>query len=601
MIKVNQETNYTPAIQEILYKKVYSEGIRRLLSLLDRDLGSLTYGCFDRQYWHYRIVSDFASAVYQNGVLALALVYKNRCSEDNFCYKNKKIAEYITAALRFWVRIQNKDGSFNEWYPNEHSFVATAFTAYAVSETMLILKDEIPPDIKSEIQEALNKAGDWLNRHTDTMIANHTAGAIPALYNIYLLSRQERFLDAVKKNIEIMQGCQDTEGWFCEYGGADAGYLGVSIDYLAKYYKRSNDSFILPMIERALGFMIYFLHPDGTFGGSCGSRNTSYILPHGLEVLSDRYSSARHILNRFYDGLGKGKMIDISDIDDRYFVFFFIGNYIQADIERQINSRKSITPVVKNNDYQANLNIPASFERVFKRSGLFISKTSDYYVVGNFKKNAILWIYTDGRLIYSDSGYFGLLDNNNVVSSQWQNQNIKDVMVRVEEGEDFDLSIDVSCHFIYIRPVYLSSNLLIPFRLCNYFLCRSDFIAKFFHRWIKNSVIIKNKRAPFSLRREIRIGKGRIIIKDDVSRNTSILCRKFSIEPFSTTLYSPTSKYFRPVELNNNCDELDIAGVLNKQRQCSLHREFRFNKNGVILIRRLGSQTTERQVFQRYA
>ena len=37
--------------------------IPRLLTLLDRDPSSPTYGCFDRNYWHYR-TQDFPSGIY---------------------------------------------------------------------------------------------------------------------------------------------------------------------------------------------------------------------------------------------------------------------------------------------------------------------------------------------------------------------------------------------------------------------------------------------------------------------------------------------------------------------------------------------------------
>jgi len=49
--------------------------VPRLLSLLDRNRFSKTYGSFDRQFWHYKTV-DFSGGRYQEAALTLALLYK---------------------------------------------------------------------------------------------------------------------------------------------------------------------------------------------------------------------------------------------------------------------------------------------------------------------------------------------------------------------------------------------------------------------------------------------------------------------------------------------------------------------------------------------
>ena len=65
--------------------------------------------------------------------------------------------------MNYLVKIQNKDGSFNEWYPYENSFVASAFSSYAVSETLLIL-----PELKSEkLTKALEKSAAWISKKTE--------------------------------------------------------------------------------------------------------------------------------------------------------------------------------------------------------------------------------------------------------------------------------------------------------------------------------------------------------------------------------------------------------------------------------------------------
>ncbi len=59
------------------YREILTRSLPRLLSLLDRDPFSPTFGCFDRPFWHYKTCTDFPSAIYQQGLLPLVLLYKH--------------------------------------------------------------------------------------------------------------------------------------------------------------------------------------------------------------------------------------------------------------------------------------------------------------------------------------------------------------------------------------------------------------------------------------------------------------------------------------------------------------------------------------------
>ena len=59
------------------YHPVVLNSIPRLLTNLDRDPDSSNYGCFDRNYWHYK-VQDYSSALLQQSALTLALVYSHK-------------------------------------------------------------------------------------------------------------------------------------------------------------------------------------------------------------------------------------------------------------------------------------------------------------------------------------------------------------------------------------------------------------------------------------------------------------------------------------------------------------------------------------------
>ncbi|MCK5533709.1 hypothetical protein KAI68_01230 [bacterium] len=543
----------------------------RLLSLLDRNKFSPAYGCFDRSYWQYKVV-DFPAATYQQGVLSLALVYKNQF-QGNVYYKNNKIIDYISAGMLFWANIQNKDGSFNEWYPNERSFVATAFTVYALSEAYLILKDELANNakLKGIMENSFKKAGEWLWKKEDKHVFNHTAGAIAGLYNIYLITGENRFKSAAEDRVKLIAEYQNEEGWFYEYGGADIGYLSVSLDYLAKYLQKSNDLKIKEILKKALDFMGFFVHPDGTMGGEYGSRNTKYILPHGLTILAGQFKVAGYILSKFHQSLENRGAVIPSTVDDRYFMFFYMANFLQAGLERYNQSQQK-------EEYF----LFSKFKRVFLHAGLITVKNQWFHFLSNFKKGGIMQVFNvhpdNPQLVYSDSGYFGKLKNGKIITSGWLNSD-----TCFFGKEDSPFKIKFSTDFVYVKYRFFSGGKFILFRLFNYILGRNSYFSSLFNEYIKKIIITKKKKTPLKLEREIIIENNEIVIKDKISRekNTYFL-KELSITDCLTSMHSPTSLYFMSNDLvNNSLAAFDFAEILNNNGEFYLEMRLMFTDNMV--------------------
>ncbi len=537
--------------------------IPRLLSLLDRNEFSPTYGCFDRSYWHYKVV-DFPAATYQQGVLVLALLYKTQFS-GNLYYKNNKILDYLYAGMLFWANIQNKDGSFNEWYPNERSFVATAFTSYALSEAYLVLNDEFSNKgkLKEIVENALKKTGKWLWEKDDKNVFNHTAGAIAGLYNIYLITGENRFKSAAEDKVKLIAEYQNEEGWFYEYGGADIGYLSVSLDYLAKYFQKSNDLKIKEILKKALDFMVFFVHPDGTMGGEYGSRNTKYILPHGLTILADKFKAAGYILSKFHQSLENRRIVIPSTVDDRYFVFFFMANFLQASLKgfNQPQQEEEYLPFSK-------------FKHVFSRSGLITVKNQWFHILSNFKKGGIMQIFNlqseSPHLVYSDSGYFAKLKNGRILTSGWLNSD-----TCLLGGENNPFKIKFGTNFIYVKYRFFSADKFIFFRLVNYILGKNSYFGSFFNKYLKEMIITRKKKMSLKLEREIIIENNEIIIKDKISKGKDpYFFDKLNITDCLTSMHSPTSLYFISNDLvNNSLTSFDFAELLNNNSE--FHIEIR--------------------------
>ncbi|MBI4100143.1 hypothetical protein HY439_00165 [Candidatus Microgenomates bacterium] len=523
------------------YLELILKNCPRLFSATNQNKYSKNYGCLDRDFWHYKIEKDFPSSVLQTGILTLALLYKKKFP-GNIYHDQKKILELTCAAADFWVKIQHADGSFSEWYPNEHSYVATAFTSYAVSEALLLLDKEFPPNYKRLVCSALERAGRWLRKNPDSEVSNHTAGAVIALYNIYLLTGKNEFRKASWENFRVLTGLQSVEGWFPEYGGADLGYLSLTVDFLAKYFQKTKEKKVLTALEKAVNFMSYFIHPDGSYGGEYGSRGTKFLIPTGLEVLSYRLSQAQDILDIWEP---------FDSFDDRYLIFFFLGNWIQAYLEAE-KRRNGETEKLGSKKTAEKENI--EFEKDFPEAGLGVRKNKNFYLVFSYKKNGVIKVFKNGKLSFSDTGWLGRLNDGRIVSSQWLNPHWQKGAVRAK--------------FCFIREPAMGQKIIF-FRLFNYTLGRIDFVAKFIERWIKRRYISSVKTAPVFLKRDLVIKMDEIILKDEISLEDGVFLKSLVKTTNFCQKYTPTSLFFTPSSLIWEKKE-DLSQILNEKRTINL-------------------------------
>jgi hypothetical protein len=528
----------------------------RFLSLADRNSFSQNYGCFDRNFWHYKAFVDFPSAIFQQAALTLALLYQNNFDKNIF-YKNQDILKLCLAAVKFWAKIQNRDGSFNEWYPHEHSFVATAFTTYAVSEAILLLKNEIAIDEKNK--EALEKSGSWLCHNEDTLVLNHAAGAVVALYNLYLLTKNEKFKAGAGRHLSILEKFQNEEGWFPEYGGADLGYLSLTVDFLSKYYAKSKDAKALRMLEKALNFMQYFMHPDGGFGGEYSSRNTKFIFPHGLVLLAKNLEPAKYMLGILLKNIEKNNIVSLPNCDDRYLTFFFLPNCLQAGLDYNNHTEYCAT---------------GDFEVNFKNAGLFVKKGPKYYLVCSYRKNGALKIFRpNGEMICSDSGYLMSLKSGKALSSNFFNPKAK-FSIKADNGT---FAIEISSSFKVNRLTHPLRFTILPFRVFNIIFGRFTSLSGLFGKIIKKIMIQKVKTLSLFLARVIFISQDKITISDALLNKKFYNIVDIDFGGSNIFIHTPSSNYFIPADLTKNAfDFSENIKELNNKGQTCIQREFKF-------------------------
>ncbi|HLC65524.1 MAG TPA: hypothetical protein VJI46_05380 [Candidatus Nanoarchaeia archaeon] len=513
--------------------------IPRLLSLLDRSKTSATYGCFDRNYWQYKIV-DFPSARCQEAALTLALLY-NLKSKENPYYHQSNIMEWINAALRFWQMMQNKNGSFNEWYPNEHSFVATAFSTYAVTETLLELGN-----VEGSIIKSIKKSASWMMKHSEMKVLNQQAGSAIALYNSYLTTKEEKFKRGAEKKIDAILASQTNEGWWYEYEGPDIGYLSLMIDYLSKYYSKSRDKRVLAAIKRAASFLKYFIHPDGTVGGCYASRNTKYLMPGGFYSISGQCIDAADICFMLDKGLG----ISLPTFDDRYLTYIAY-NWLQAFK----NYRKCKGSLPQH-----------SLKKTFPLAGIVVWSTPDFYLIVNASKGGSFSLFTK-KNAFSESGIIQSTGNFFLSSGRISLQN------KIIEDNN---ALKIKACFFPLKPNLMDTKKLIALRAFQLTLGKSGCINKAVKGILRGMLISKKGSGRFKLNREITLNSHATII-DRIELHPK--AKEIFLGQEFSELYVPSSQYFHIQELQNRGFKIKVNG----RKDIKVIRQI--SKSGVVSVK----------------
>ena len=353
----------------------------KVFTQVDRDIHSKTYGCCDRNYWHLKI-RDFSSAILQQTGLTLVLLNQINF-EGNLFYGNQDVADWGKATVYFLKKIQLKDGSFNEYYPNEHGFPPTAFSLYSACEIYkrLEMNDE-------SLLKSFYKAGNYLINHIEGKAYNQEIASITALYSLYTINNDKWVLDGLNVKLENIIKLQSDEGWFSEYGGADIGYLSVSLDMLAEYYTMSKDTRVLKPLNQIIAYIKYFVHPDRTIGGEYGSRNTTYFLPNGLEVLAQiGNEDAIAIKNYIYQNSGEPYFF-LDAVDDRYCSHYLLHSFLRAlEKEKEVKKTTIKLPHEYNNT------------KMFYEAGMYIKSYNNIFSIIGLRKGGILKLYIDNFLM----------------------------------------------------------------------------------------------------------------------------------------------------------------------------------------------------------
>lgn len=546
LVKFRLETVPDPSAVAEDYSKVILEQAPRILSLMDRELLSPTNGCCDRTYWAWKFV-DFPGARFQESLCVLSFLYSTKLA-NNAYFHNPRLLEWIGQGLRFWSSIQHRDGSFDEAYPFERSFAATAFTSFYVAEALAFVEDDLADRIRATTRQAMFRSGEWLTKTDEThgFLTNHLAAAAAALFHISRITGDKTFERRSQYFIERILEHQSHEGWYDEYGGADPGYQTHGSFYLARLWQISQNEDLAESLGRSMIFLAHFVHPDGSLGGEYASRNTQTYYPAAFEMLAPRHPVAAWIADTMRPSVWSGAAAGLQCID-AYNYFPFLNNLVfayQACADEHNGMARPEEPSTQ----------PAL--SWFPEAGIARVRRAHYDAYVGTSKGGIVKVFDRLRrqLVYSDCGYIGHLHGGEIFSTQHQGN--KPV---IKVGTD---RIELEGSFCEVSRPTMSPLKFLVFRLFTLTVGRLSWFGRWFKKHLVQVLIYRKRTLNIRFKRTIEFGETSVSVSDQISGPDGERVEDLHWGDRFTTIHMGSSRYF----INNELVEPLVGNADVKQK-----------------------------------
>ena len=462
----------------------------RLLALFDRDATSASYGMGDRYYWAWGLI-DFGNGTMQGAAHGLATLWKNGFwpypTEDTFFLQ--RIRSLFAAA----AKLTRNDGSLEEAFPNEGSYCVTALVAFDLLCALGLLKGNLSDDTTNEWAATIAPMIEFLLKADEThaIISNHLATAAAALTRWHAhtgcLRSEEKALMLLKR----ICNHQSKEGWFKEYDGADPGYQTLCTYYLADVHDLRPDWELYEPLRNSIRFLCYFAHPDGSFGGSYGSRSTRFYYPAGFEQLAPHIPEANTLCSFMRKSISEMRVVTLSCMDTPNLVPMFNAYCRAAVLYGQTEE-----------DVYPEQSLPAftlRSSRSFPEAGFLIDGGSRHYTIISTHKGGVVAHFKDSKKALINSGVVVRDSNGTLGSSQaYEPENY----VLAERGK---ITVKAPITAMPKRLPHPKEFLLLRILCCTLFRVRA------FREWTKRMLvkhlITKKEEWPIKNRRTILLGE----------------------------------------------------------------------------------------------
>ena len=517
--------------------------IPKILTLLDRNHHSPTYGCFDRNFWQYKII-DFPSGMAQEFVLPLALAYETNISDNPF-YHQTVIRDWVEAGILYAAKSAHQDSSCDDYFPYERAGGAAAFSLLACLEGYTLLGLDNPVALRF-----FTKRADWLAHHQESgQLTNHQALIVLCLELISRLLKTDKWNQSKEERLEQVLSWQNPEGWFQEYEGCDPGYHTLTISCLARIYELNPNNRLKDAIAKAVILASHFIHPDGSYGGEYTSRNTYNFFPHGFELVGKWMPEALNINDQFLKGLANGLAPCYAD---DHIIGHHTWNYLLA--WRDFSPARPPLKTHSNGRFW------------LQEGGILIDRRQDTELYLALNKGGVFKLFRNGKLIASDTQFSLQVQEGHKIKNAVAHLVSR---YKVEVNED-DISIQGSLG--WAKQTQMTPAKLMILRVV--MLTFGRFFPNFIRKLLQKVLITGKKSAPFSFSRQLHWEDGQWRVIDQLSSQSWDNVISGGIGCDQTSIYVVMSRTFQMGQLQPWLDLTDKIKKLSADQALKLERNF---------------------------
>ena len=503
-----------------------------LLSEVDREPQSASYGIVDREHWSWKF-RDYPIGTFQLASYPVSLLWRYPLPGSPYV-KNDRVLQWVIAMFENTLTRQHRNGAFSAFVPFEQDPMSTLQLMYGLARTREILGTDLPSALDERYCEAFARAvgfaGDGAEKHA--FVSNHSALMAVSFHDAFDAVGDEKYRHRAEAVIDRILEQQSAEGWYNEYGGPDPGYETVGIFYLAQYWQRTRSERVLESLRRSVEFQANAIHPDGSVGGVYGSRHTSLYMPGGFEILASEIPLAGSIARYMRERFRRRNVVTPSAADTENVVPLSYG-YLEACLvpPAQPTSLPSL-PCEQD-----------GLRRHFQDSRLSTISTRRYYAVVNARKGGVCRVFdrASETLAYEDAGY--------LVRSGGRGWTSQILGMGDWEGTPGGDQVTCATRLAEVRQELPSPLRIIVLRLLNLTLFRHAGLGNWIRKQISVRLILSKKPGPFRLRRHVTFHEDRIDVADRLERTGTVSVDDVVLPRSFTAIHMGSSKYFHPNEL----------------------------------------------------
>ncbi|MGD1850340.1 MAG: hypothetical protein ACFCBU_06945 [Cyanophyceae cyanobacterium] len=554
----NIDTSRRESLRNVFAQKALAE-IPKILTLGDRNPHSPTYGCFDRNYWQYKII-DFPSGMSQEFVWALALAFSLDCP-DNPYFQEPKLKIWATAGIRYAMNSAHRDGSCDDYFPFERAGGAAAFSLLAFIETYELLGLNEP-----DLLKFMGLRAEWLAHHEESgRLTNHQALIVLALERLGQLTGDRRWDGAKAKRLETVLSWQNSEGWFQEYEGCDPGYHTLTVSCLARIYqmgldRENGDPRVKEALVKAVDLAALFVHPDGSFGGEYTSRNTYNFFPHGFELVGRWYPPALNINDQIAAGLLGDRGACYAD---DHIVGHHVWNYLLT-WQDFAGERPPIPERLPERKWLPNARI--LIDR--RWSNLGGDKTELVTLILSLNKGVVYKIFRGDRLVASDTQFSLLVEDKKTKKTKNAVGHFVD---------DYDIAVDsdrigIQGKLVWEKQTQMTTPKLIILRVVMSIFGR--FFPNLIRSLLQKILIVGKQESPFRFARQLKWDAEQWCISDDLQGGDWRSVKAIELGVDGTSIYVVMSRTFQRGQLQRSWDLSDRLKDLAPHEPLHLEQYF---------------------------